>query len=491
MSTSEVLHRNIFILIFISSLLQKISCAVSDNIDYDFTGGTPCPKNNDVTGYDNLITLNQDMYLNALDILQKDEKPEEEYVYTLCPNTTYDITEASKIATLHEAIAIFLNNTIVRCGVDEEFHHGTCIVTGGNAQIVFTPVLETKNTVVKGITFTSNRGYGVAAYGHPASDATFIDCNWIENEAVYTVAIYYKPWESKSKKDDDDDGTRNLEEKSDYDEKIYYNTIMNTRFKHLLSIISSQQHSGSSSSNIRKSNNVSRRTLGYAAMTVEFIKCTFKDNVLSGEVINNQGGNLNLIETTFVSNIVKFAVIVVAYGGQLSIEQNTHFQENISPFVPIFVDNDSYLNLNIDNTGKLNSGQVCTEGIFLENMNSYCMEKGKCDGECCPFGDESCDRYMSPEDAAKEEMQVANAPVTNDIETASSSAVNDEEYKLNTFTAPESANVTDRDQSKTVTWLSILVGLLTSALVVMFGLYVFTKGRQHARLGLDPDGVLD
>ena len=96
-----------------------------------------------------------------------------------------------------------------------------------------------------------------------------------ENEAVYAVSIYYKPWESKSKKDDDD-GTRHLEEKSDNDEKIYYNTIMNTRFKHLSSIISSQQHSGSSSSNIRKSNNISRRTLGYAAMTVEFIKCTFK-----------------------------------------------------------------------------------------------------------------------------------------------------------------------------------------------------------------------
>merc|ERR1712151_330305 len=422
------------------------------------------------------------------------------YVYTLCPKTTYDITEASKAAKLHETIAIFLNNTIVRCGVDEQFHHGTCIVTGGNAQIVFTPVLETRNVVVKGITFTSNRGYGVAAYGHPASDATFIDCNWIENEAVYAVSIYYKPYDykKKSKKDDDNDNDRrDLKEQVEVendDERMYYNTIMNTRFKHLSSIISSkqqvqQQHSNGSS--IRGSNNISRRTLGYAAMAVQFIKCTFKNNVLSAEVINNQGGNLKLIETTFVSNIVKFAVVVVAYGGQLSIEQNTHFQENISPFVPIFVDNDSYLNLNIDNTGKLNSGEVCTEGVFLENDNSYCMEGGKCNGECCPFGDESCDRYISVEDAQMEEMQAANAPVTNDIETASSSTVNDEEYKLNTFTAPESATITYKDQRKTVTWLSILVGLLTSALVVTFGLYVVMKGRQHARLGLDPDDVLD
>jgi len=62
----------------------------------------------------------------------------------------------------------------------------------------------------------------------------------------------------------------------------------------------------------------------------------------------------------------------------LSIEQNTHFQENVSPFVPVFVDNDSYLNLNVDNTGELNTGMTCTKGIFLENDNSYCLAGGKC-----------------------------------------------------------------------------------------------------------------
>jgi len=80
----------------------------------------------------------------------------------------------------------------------------------------------------------------------------------------------------------------------------------------------------------------------------------------------------------------------------------------------------------------------------------------------------------------------AGAP-KNDIETASSSTVNDQEYKLDSFKAPEQANVVHKDQRRTVTTLKVIVALLTSALVVMFGMFVFWKGRQHALLGLEPD----
>jgi len=226
--------------------------------------------------------------------------------------------------------------------------------------------------------------------------------------------------------------------------------------------------------------------IGYASMSAQFTRCTFSDNVLSGEVINNQGGNLRIVETSFINNIVDYAVIGVAYGGKLSMEGNTHFQDNVSPFVPVFVDNDSYLNLNVDNTGKNNLGITCKDGIFLEKENSYCMEGGKCEGECCKFGDDTCDRFGS----ISEEMK--RGTPTKDVDKAEASTLSgDEEYKLSTMKAPESATATYKDQTKTVIGLRITIVLLVVALVLVIGLLIFKKKREHAFLGTIPDNVLD
>lgn len=213
----------------------------------------------------------------------------------------------------------------------------------------------------------------------------------------------------------------------------------------------------------------------------------FQDNVLSGEVINNQGGNLKVIETTFINNIVGYAVIGVAYGGQLSIEGNTHFQDNISPFVPVFVDSDSFLNLNVNNTGSDNLGIVCVDGIFIEKAkDSYCMEGGKCEGDCCSFGDDTCDRYGT----TSGEMDPGSP--TNDIEGAESSTQSsEEEYALATMKAPESATATYEDKTKTVVGLRVTVILLVIALALVLGLLIFKKKREHAILGNIPDNAFD
>ena len=58
----------------------------------------------------------------------------------------------------------------------------------------------------------------------------------------------------------------------------------------------------------------------------------------------------------------------------------------MSPFVTVFVDNTSYLNLNSPgNTGMLNEGLVCVNGIYLENDDSFCVHGGKCDGNYMLF----------------------------------------------------------------------------------------------------------
>jgi len=444
----------------------KAANARNQSIDYEFTGPMPCQENEDIFGYGSLTKLNKDMYINAIDVLRKNKTAESEYIYVLCPNTIFDIDKATRRSGVHETIGIFLNNTIIRCGKFDTNAFGTCIVQGGSVQVVYPPELEVRNTVIEGITFTGGKGYGVAAYSHPSSDASFINCTWIENDAIYAVVIYYDPnyRENKGQR------RRNLLETN----------------KNKDGMINSRQEFSDFVGSVSLRPTERQLKLGYAAMSVQFTRCTFSDNVFSEEVINNQGGSLRIVETTFINNIVDYAVIGVAYGGKLSMEGNTHFQDNVSPFVPVFVDNDSYLNLNVDNTGKNNVGLVCKDGIFLEKENSYCMEGGKCEGDCCKFGDDTCDRFGS----ISEEMSPGKP--TKDMDGAESSKESgEEEYKISNMKAPESATATYNDQKKTVKGLRVAIVLLAVALVLVIGLLIFKKKREHAFLGTAPDNVLD
>jgi len=462
--------RNTHMLLYAALLCLKLTNQLTEavharnqSIDYEFTGPMPCKDNEDILGYGNLNKLNQDMFIEAVDVLSKNKTAESEYEYILCPNTIFDIDKETKRSGLHETIGIFLNNTILRCGRDEKTF-GTCIIQGGDVQIVYPPELEVRHSVVEGITFTGNKGYGVAAYAHPSSDASFINCTWIENDAIYGVVIYYDPNYRKN------NGRRNLlESKNENNNELVAHPIQG--FSDVISSVSSR------SAGERK-----LKKIGYPSMSVQIERCTFSDNVLSGEVINNQGGTLRIVETTFINNIVDYAVIGVAYGGKLSIEKGTYFQDNISPFVPVFVDNDSSLNLNVDNTGKDNVGLACEDGIFLEKDNSYCMEGGKCEGDCCPFGDDTCDKFGSFEG------QMSPGTPTKDINGAESATQSgEEEYEIGSMKAPESAIATYKDQTKTVAGLRVAIVILVVALVLVIGLLIFKKKREHALLGTTPD----
>lgn len=453
--------KNKHLLIYVVTLLKltnqltKAATARDQSIDYEFTGPLPCKDNEEILGYGNLNKLNQDMFINAVNVLSKNKTAESEYEYILCPNTIFDIDKETKRSGIHETIGIFLDNTIIRCGMDEKTF-GSCIVQGGSVQVVFPPGVETKHSVFEGITFTGNRGYGVAAYSHPSSDASFINCTWIENDAIYGIVIYYDPNYRKN-------GGRHLLESKNND------GLMRNPLEGYSDVITSI-----SSRSLKEK----KSKIGYPSMSVQIERCTFSDNVLSGEVINNQGGTLRIVETTFINNIVDYAVIGVAYGGKLSMEKGTHFQDNISPFVPVFIDNDSFLNLNVDNTGKDNVGQTCEDGIFLEKDNSYCMEGGKCEGDCCPFGDDTCDRYGS----INEKLNPGD-PTEDMDEAEEATQEGEKEYQLGTMKAPETATATYKDQTKTVAGLRVAIVILAGALVLVIGLLIFKKKREHALLG--------
>jgi len=130
----------------------------------------------------------------------------------------------------------------------------------------------------------------------------------------------------------------------------------------------------------------------------------------------NGGGVLELFNTYFSSNAVKLFVVGAVYGGHLFLRFNNTFTDNQSSQFTVFVDSESFLELNEQQQQTQNStfiknlGITCTNGIFLENQESQCIAGAVCHGYCCVFGNNTCDLFYDP---AEEEEKSVTSTVPN------------------------------------------------------------------------------
>merc|ERR1712151_1147418 len=113
----------------------------------------------------------------------------------------------------------------------------------------------------------------------------------------------------------------------------------------------------------------------------------------------NFGGAVELIDTSFVENdVAELSVFTNIGNGHAFIHENTNFKKNFARLGPVFVDNTSFLQLSRDNFGTQNMGGQCA-GIFMEDDLSTCFDRqSRCTGQCCDFGDETCDLFIEEEE---------------------------------------------------------------------------------------------
>jgi len=412
------LQNSILILILIVSSQTKAQAQAQD-LNYTYTGPTQCATDATVIGYNDILTLNEDMIFHAYEAFSSDiNVQQEEYYYRLCPQTTYNMESSD----LSKTIMPLLNNTNIRCG-----NHGKasdkCIMVGGQIHVIFGQGLLIDNVEFEGLTFMNNYGVSIGAWAYPTSKAEFKDCHWIGNIATTLVEMYYNPNERRRQ--------RQLQESSlsllsslydDYSSLLSsnyndprYNLLMDiTQYNEMITIDSDHNdndrtdndHNDNDRTDNDHTNNNLRKLQGYPSMSLEFKKCKFTSNTLEQAVILDGGGDLILSDSKFENNEVGVFVIGALYGSQLYIQDGTSFINNTSPLFTVYVDSNSVLEVNEDGTYGIDSySPGCSNGVFLENDNSYCLyQGGTCHGNCCAFGNTTCDNLLT--DAEQQQITV-------------------------------------------------------------------------------------
>ena len=171
-------------LLVLLALCSKSESMLKD-VDFNYIGEQPCNHNSNIKGYNDLIILNQDMYLDAFEIIDQNKTIDRNYNYNICGGSILDVDKATSQSGVDEVIVIYLPNTTICCNGDD------CIIQGGNFQILFTPLLDARNTLIKGITFTNNKMYSITGYGSSYSDVSFIDCIWKDNLVAASLVVMY------------------------------------------------------------------------------------------------------------------------------------------------------------------------------------------------------------------------------------------------------------------------------------------------------------
>lgn len=99
--------------------------------------------------------------------------------------------------------------------------------------------------------------------------------------------------------------------------------------------------------------------------------------------------------------------------------EHSSFTQNVAPLGPVYVDSLSYLQYSDENFGKNNTGHYCA-AIFMESRGSSCKIAGtNCVGDCCDFGDDSCDvhtdaPWITPSSLSQHPTAVVtNGPTAN------------------------------------------------------------------------------
>lgn len=418
------------------------------------------------------------MYTEAYSVIVDNATQEESYTYTICPDTTFDFDHLYNSTGAEQYVVPYLTNTSVICGDgdgDDE-----CTFFGGDSyHIYFPPQFISLNVKFIGFTFTNNLYTSVAAFAHPLSFAIFQNCTWVDNNFdMFAIDLYYDPTDTW--------GRRHSRHRSLENDDEFLAILDSTSVPYYDDLLPYLEDY-----NKKKYPGHGRRALGYPSMLTWFNNSYFHDNYATS-IINNEGGILDLQDTTFFNNRVFLAVVDVLFGGHLVMRNTTSFTSNTITFVPVFLDSTSMLQLNsadVYGNNQINIGSStdnvgCLNGIFIEDENSYCLHGGKCLGECCDFGDESCDMYI-PKNTTFHKESISNP--STDITKSS----NQKSHGNVDFQAPTSVTVTNNktkniNQSSYAAIISIVV-ILSVAVLGMIVLFVrrYTRKRE-VQLGNAP-----
>lgn len=341
------------------------------------TGEVPCPSNSSMWGYVNTTDLNLDIIAEMTHLFNGGEQSSF-YHYKLCPNTTFPIARLDnpfdgEMAGM-DPIVPGLSDTIISCGEDG-LGEDNCVFEGGSVHFFFHDLLIASQVFVAGITFEGVEGSSVYGDAHHTSHVNFINCHWRNNAGGYTVYIYHTP---------NDEGFRKLRGPEDEVEREPYDLVeMRETMHRKLKTLSKPEDPRELQQNVRYS------------MSTVFVDSTFHQNANFMATILNFGGSVEVFNTTFSENdVASLSVFTILANGHAYIHGFSHFRHNFARLGPVFVDQHSFLHLSRDNEGVFNAGSTMCEGIFLEDDESFCFDKSRqCTGECCEFGDESCDLY--------------------------------------------------------------------------------------------------
>lgn len=337
----------------------------------ELTGMVPCPTNSSLMGYTNTTALNLDIIAHVKHLFDGNDPPDF-YHYVLCPETTFNIAKLdSPFGGQQDGmdpIIPGLSNTIISCGEDG-MSTNNCIMKGGDVHFYFPDFVIAKEVFLAGITFESVEGASIYGDAHPASHVNFVDCHWRLNKGSYTIYVHYTPTEEERR--------LSLEQGEPYDMNEM-REIMRRDLKALPKAHESRD----------------LQAFMKFSMSCIFVDSSLKQNSDVMATLFNLGGAVELVNTSFEENdVAELSVFTVLANGHALIHQNTSFTNNFARLGPVFVDSTSFLHLSRDNAGISNAGSMCN-GIFLEDDASFCFDRSeRCTGDCCEFGDETCDLY--------------------------------------------------------------------------------------------------
>ena len=163
---------------------------IADDVECEFRVG--CPNNSSVQGFATLEDLNCFMLLEAVSVIYATPIREPPYLYLLCPNTVYHVTQYNTINPI-------LTDSWISCGNDGS-PDNHCTLVGGPAHVVFTDNPDDIHhdflyAAFFGITFRGdNSMYSVFATAKEGVVAEFFECQWQQtNNHDFTVLFVGNP----------------------------------------------------------------------------------------------------------------------------------------------------------------------------------------------------------------------------------------------------------------------------------------------------------
>jgi len=220
----------------------------------------------------------------------------------------------------------------------------------------------------------------------------------------------------------------------------------------------------------RKRKVASSKEMWYSSMTITIMNSLFKSNEMGKIIFTNEGGTLEFDKVVIKKNKVGFSLVTLLTGASL-IMRNSYFEDNEAPnFMPIYIDKNSYLKINVNNTSTNNQGLSC-DGAFLESEKSNCLDDILCDGICCAFGNETCGQKQGN---ATHKL----APIPNeDVLTANEEGNLDGDS--NQHTMPELPQ-TDASKSTVAKEFNTSALIVSSFVLVAFVVLIFFLKRKRS-----------